>query len=53
MKILEAESDRKVIKIEIPLTRPTGKVRIKERLSYTDFLVTLSPVPVHVKVFCL
>jgi len=37
MKILKVDSSSKSIQIEIPLTKHTGKIRIKERRSYTDF----------------
>lgn len=37
MKILEVDNFEKKIKIGIPITKPTGKIRIKERRSYTDF----------------
>jgi hypothetical protein len=37
MKIYKVDEQNKKILIEIPITTPTGKIRIKERKSYTDF----------------
>lgn len=37
MKIREIDKNKKTIKVEIPLTSPTGKIRIKQRKSYIDF----------------
>ncbi len=37
MRIIGLDEIRKIISVEIPLTLPTGKIRIKERKSYTDF----------------
>ncbi len=37
MKILKVNEFNKNIKVEIPLTKHTGKIRIKERIKYTDF----------------
>ncbi len=37
MRIVELNPILKVIKVEIPITKPTGKIRIKERRQYTDF----------------
>jgi len=48
MKILKVDYCNKKILIEIPLTQPTGKIRIKERKSYTDFGV---PIATRQKVF--
>ena len=48
MKIFSVDYRNQKIIIEIPLTQPTGKIRIKERQSYTDFGV---PVATRQKVF--
>jgi len=37
MKIFRVDYLNKSILVEIPLTKPTGKIRIKERRQYTDF----------------
>ncbi len=37
MRIAELDPSKRTITIEVPLTEPTGKVRIKERTSYTEF----------------
>lgn len=36
------DKENKKIKIEIPLTKPTGKVRIKQRNIFTDFGVPVA-----------
>jgi hypothetical protein len=48
MKILDINKSNKSILIEIPLTQHTGKIRIKERRSYTDFGI---PVATRQKAF--
>lgn len=37
MRVVEVDKQGKKIKVEIPLTQHTGKIRIKERVKYTDF----------------
>lgn len=48
MKIFNIDETTKSILIEIPLTQHTGKIRIKERKSYTDFGI---PVATRQKAF--
>jgi len=48
MKILSINESNQSILIEIPLTQHTGKIRIKERKSYTDFGI---PVATKKKAF--
>ncbi|WP_293449050.1 R.Pab1 family restriction endonuclease [Persephonella sp.] len=48
MKISSVDYKNQKIIIEIPLTQPTGKIRIKERQGYTDFGI---PVATRQKVF--
>ncbi len=42
MKIKEVNKEQRKLRISIPLTRHTGKIRIKERKSYTDFGVPVA-----------
>ena len=37
MRIYRVDYQNKRILVEIPITKPTGKIRIKERTRYTDF----------------
>jgi hypothetical protein len=39
---VKGDSNKKVVKVEIPLTSHTGKIRIKERRSYTDFGISVA-----------
>ena len=48
MRIFSVDYKNQKIIIEIPLTQPTGKIRIKERQSYTDFGI---PVATRQKTF--
>ena len=48
MRIAELDPSKRTIVIEVPLTEPTGKVRIKEGTSYTEFGI---PVATRCKPF--